>query len=303
MKKKYILGIGLGAFILLSTTALLYFFPFNKTPQNVTPHESQKLLSADTLIDKALANVKGKYIDHIEKDKIAKIYDGVTAFDMPHTFIEKIPTKFDVKTEDDKTLFMKIMTPHLLRTNEKIMNERRALFVLNEKMKAKQPFSEKENSFFNMLSQKYDVMHLNAETSRMAELITRVDIIPVSLGVAISIWATNWGQENKTSPFMEYAWNEKVEYTPIQFKSLSNATDSFALQLNTRSQLASFRTDRQMYRFFDTTQSFGWNSILNMSNYLNFIPTFMDQLKLIYPLGYINELDNACFKEGCALAR
>ena len=303
MKKKYVLGIGLVTFILLSTTSMIYFFSSNKEHHNVEQQEKQPLLSADALIDKALGEIKGNYIDKIEKNEIANLYDGITAFDMPHTFVEKIPEQFDVKSEDDKTLFLKIMTPHLLRTNEKIINERRVLFVLNEKMKLKQPFSKKEQSFFDMLSQKYDVMHLNAETSRMSELILRVDIIPVSLGVAVAIWATNWGQENKNSPFMEYAWNEKVEYLPIQFNSLSEATDSFALQLNTRSQLVSFRTDRQMYRFFENTQSFGWNSVLNMSNYLHFIPTFMDQLKLIYPLGYIKELDNACFKEGCALTR
>ena len=300
MKKK-LLGVSCIS-LLLATGVLLYSWSEKKLNQKVDVVVKESF-SADNLIDKAEQEIKGKYLNNQKQSDIEVLYKGATAAEIPHVFVEQIPEDFQVKTEDDKTLFMKLMTPHLLRTNEKILNERKAILVLNEKIKSNQPLTQKEHHFFKVMSEKYDVMDLKADSSRISELVKRVDIIPVSLGMAISIWATNWGQNNKQSPFLEHAWNGTIAYEPVKFNELSKATDSFALQLNTRSQLLSFRDDRQRHRFFSNKLSFGWVQVHNMKNYLHKIPTFIDQLALIYPLGYIKELDNACFKEGCFLTK
>ena len=303
MKKKFV-GISCLALI-ITLGGLFYLLPeeVDKTPSNFVEKSLNENQSTDMLIDLAKQEIKGQYLTDVDQNKIEEIYRDVTADGMPHIFIENIPQDFQIETEDDKTLFMKLMTPHLLKTNEKIMNERKVILVLNEKMKVNQPLTEKERDFFNKMSEKYDVMDLKADSAKIAELVKRVDIIPVSLGMAISIWVTNWGQKNKSSPFLEHAWNGTIAYEPIKFDKLSNASDSFALQLNTRSQLLSFRDDRQRHRFFDNKLSFGWVQVDNMRNYLHMIPTFTDELALIYPLGYIKELDNACFKEGCFLTK
>ena len=300
MKKK-LLGISCISFV-VAAGILLYFLP-EKNPNQKVETALEQTISADILIDKPVQEIEGKYLNNQKQSDIEELYKGITAVEIPHVFVEQIPEDFQVKTEDDKTLFMKLMTPHLLRANEKILNERKAILVLNEKLKSNQTLTPKEQHFFKMMSEKYDVMDLKADSSRIAELVKRVDIIPVSLGMAISIWATNWGQNNKQSPFLEHAWNGTIAYEPVKFNELSKATDSFALQLNTRSQLLSFRDDRQRHRFFNNKLTFGWVQVHNMKNYLHMIPTFIDQLALIYPLGYIKELDNACFKEGCHLTK
>ncbi len=300
MKKK-LLGMSCISFVVVAGV-LLYFLPEKKLNQKVET-VMEETISADILIDEAVQEIKGEYLNNQKQSDVEELYKGITAVEMPHVFVEQIPEDFQVKTEDDKTLFMKLMTPHLLRTNEKILNERKAILVLNEKLKSNQALTQKEQHFFDIMSEKYDVMDLKADSSRISELVKRVDIIPVSLGMAISIWATNWGQNNKQSPFLEHAWNGSIAYEPVKFNELSKATDSFALQLNTRSQLLSFRDDRQRHRFFNNKLTFGWVQVHNMKNYLHMIPTFVDQLALIYPLGYIKELDNACFKEGCYLTK
>ena len=246
MKKK-LLGISCISFV-VAAGILLYFLP-EKNPNQKVETALEQTISADILIDKTAQEIEGKYLNNQKQSDIEELYKGITAVEIPHVFVEQIPEDFQVKTEDDKTLFMKLMTPHLLRANEKILNERKAILVLNEKLKSNQALTPKEQHFFKMMSEKYDVMDLKADSSRIAELVKRVDIIPVSLGMAISIWATNWGQNNKQSPFLEHAWNGTIAYEPVKFNELSKATDSFALQLNTRSQLLSFRDDRQRHRF------------------------------------------------------
>ncbi len=303
MKKKLLAG---SCIVFCIATGMFFYFSSakngNEAQEKVVQNVSD-ITSADSLIDVSNQEIKGEYLTDIDKDELENLYKNVTAVDVPHIFVEQIPQDFQVETEADKTLFMKLMTPHLLRANEKIINERKAILVLNEKMKFNQPLTKKEQDFFNMMSEKYDVLDLKADSSKIAELVKRVDIIPVSLGMAVSIWVTNWGQKNKQSPFLEHAWNGTKVYEPVKFDNLSKAVDSFALQLNTRSQLLSFRDDRQRHRFFDNKLSFGWVQVHNMKNYLHMIPTFVDQLALIYPLGYIKELDNSCFKEGCFLTK
>lgn len=303
--KKIILGVSIIA--LFVSAGVIYYGMQDKkdlkTQKELSLTKESPSIFADQLINLSQQEIKGEYLNNLSKTEIDNTYRNITAVDIPHIFVEQIPQDFKVENDEDRTLFMKLMTPHLLRTNEKILNERKAVLVLAEKINSNISLSEKEKDFYNSISEKYDVMHLKADTSRIAELVERVDIIPVSLGMAISIWATNWGQENKQSPFLEHAWNNEKVYEPIQFEKLSQATDSFALQLNTRSQLMTFRDDRKRHRFFSNKLSFGWVQVRNMRNYLHMIPTFADQLALIYPLGYIKELDNSCFKEGCHLTK
>ena len=306
MKKGFKIAGGLTGVLLVALASGFYFNKdMGKSPVKFSIPIFEKLINTPTksLIESALKGVEGVYISNATKADADNAYKGVTADAVPHVFIEQIPPDFFVETVEDETLFMKIMTAHLLRTNEKILKERKVLLYMEEKIRAQESLTDQEKDFFNKMVKKYDVEDLNDIRSQMAELISRVDIIPVSLGVAVSIWATNWGQKNQKSPFLEHAWNKDKKYAPIEFDDISSATDSFALQLNTRSQLMSFRSDRQYLRMFINKDTFGKYSILNLRNYLHFIPTFSDEIELVYNLGYIKELDNACFKEGCWLTK
>lgn len=301
MKKIFKVSLGITGIALIACAGILAFNDIKEKKGFV--FEQKAIPSTNNMIENALKGVEGLYISSAGKKDVAEAYKDVTADAVPHTFVEQIPEDFIVTDGIDKTLFMKIMTAHLLRTNEKILRERKVILLLEEKMNAQKEFTSQEKAFFDKMVKKYDVEHLNDDRAKILELIQRVDIIPVSLGVAVSIWATNWGQKNRKSPFFEHGWNKETKYVPIEFDDLSAATDSFALQLNTRSQLVLLRADRKRQRMFINKITFGQSLIVNMRNYLHFIPTFIDQLDLIYELGYIRELDNACFKEGCFLTK
>lgn len=256
----------------------------------------------DYLISKIHEPIEGKYIDSIDKKGIEELFKEIKADSVPAIFVEKIPDDFNITSVADQTLFMKLITPHILRVNEMIMKERKIILILDEKIKNNEQLSTIEETFLSRMIEKYDVIHLKEQTAQITELIKRVDIIPVSLGMAVAIWATNWGQKEKDSPFFEHAWDKNVQYTPIKFNKLSEATESFALQINSRSQLSEARATRAHFRLFENP-IFGQYLVYGIRNYAHFIPSFVDQLRLVYSLGYIKEMDAACFEKGCELTK
>lgn len=275
------------------------------TSKKLTPISQTKQIInlTDELINQTSNPIDGTFIHDITMAELDKLYQGVTSDKIPHVFVEKIPDDFQVKSTNDQTLFMKLMMPHLLLANEKVMRERKVLLILDEKNKKNEPFTDLENSFLERMIKKYDAEHLKSKTAQIADLILKIDIIPPSVGLSLAIWATNWGQKEKQSPFYEYAWDENTQYTPIKFQKLSEATESFVLQLNSRSQLIELRQIRHHFRMYKKNPNSGKNLTNGMRNYAPSIPSFSDQLKLIYSLGYIQEMDEACFKEGCNLTK
>lgn len=257
----------------------------------------------DSLINKAKQDVEGKYIESIDMKGLEELYKDIKAESVPYVFVEKIPDDFKVTKVSDQTLFMKLMTPHLLRVNEKIMRERKVILILEEKIKNNDKLTLQEEQFFKEMVEKYDVVHLKSKIAQISELVLRVDVIPVSVGLSVAIWTTNWGQKEKQSPFFEHAWDESVQYSPIKFEKLSQATESFALQLNSRSQLSQIRATRAHFRLFKNRSTFGQDLVYGLRNYAHFIPSFMDQIMLVYSLGYIKETDGACFDKGCELTK
>lgn len=303
--KKQILLTGVG---LIAVSCLGYFAGFVKYHQsNIPIVQITKQVSQDPLTKKLIQetekSVEGDYILEMDMASLKELYKDAKAESMPRIFVEKIPDDFVVNSVEDQTLFMKLMTPHLLRVNEQIMRERKVILILEEKVKQGKKLTREEEEFLSKMEEKYDVLDINSRTGRLSELILRVDVVPVSLGMAVAIWATNWGQKEKESPFFEHAWNDKVEYTTVKFSSLSEASESFALQINSRSQLLNLRGIRAHFRLFKKNDTFGQDLVYHMMNYAHFIPSFMDQLLAVYSLGYIKEMDEACFENGCGLTK
>ena len=303
--KKYSKKISLGllSFILLSGVGYLSFQHLNKIELPVPEIKSEPAPGLSYFLSDLEKEIDGTYQTKLTKGEVENLYNGITMVDVPHAFVESFPEGINPDVTEDQTLFIKIMTAHLLRTNEKIVRERKVVFELINKIQAQKELSESEKKVFAFLTKKYDVEHLHTDISKVLELVNRVDIIPVSMGVAQAIWVTNWGTKMQKSPFLEYAWKDEEHYEPIEFDKISQATDSFALQLNTRSQLIHFRMMRQSSRVFIYSRTYGFYLLPELVNYLPTIPSYTTQLRLVYSLGYIQDLDNACFKDACYLTK
>ncbi len=252
-------------------------------------------------IKKALAEPEGTILTPETMAEIDAAYKGVRMTTMPRIFIDKLPADWQIKTVDDKTLFMKIVTALILRSNEKIVNERAAIRLLEEKRLKKIEWNEQEYAFFDKMVQKYDSVLKRNEDGRFSELMTKINIIPNSMAVAQAVMFTDWGQKYQQSIYGEYGWKDDETYEPIVFESLIAATDSFALQINSRSQMYVFREMRRQVVPYERTRFMSEMLVTHMKQYMELDDNYIDKLIAAYNSGYIKELDHACFNGTCTL--
>lgn len=228
--------------------------------------------------------------------EVEEIYHGINMVQIPRVFIEELPPDWQIRNNEDKTLFMKIITALILRTNEKIKAEKKRLIRLQEKFLWQMAWTPEEEAFFNMLVQKYDVFTKKKREGQLQELIEKVDIIPPSIAVVQAIWYTDWGRKNQKSIYGEYGWIKEEAYQPLEFESLADATDSFALQINSRSQLHQFHQIRRQYMFFAHRKSIGLDIIDMMAQFMDWDKQYVEKVGRTYGKGFILELDLAKFK-------
>ncbi|MBQ9089933.1 MAG: hypothetical protein IJY58_02675 [Alphaproteobacteria bacterium] len=281
---------------------LHYEYNKNRTIPSVKPIETNSM-SFDTqkAIQKALTNSEEIILTNPTKADIVKAYQGITMIDIPHVFVDKLPDDWTIETVSDKTLFLKIITALILRSNEKIERERYVLQLLQEKNLKHIPWNDEEKMFFNQMVEKYDAVLKKNDYGRLSELIDKINIIPPSIAVAQAILITDWGQKNKKSPYGEYAWKGEEAYVPIEFDSLTKATDSFALQINSRSQLFQFREIRRRLIPLVRDRYISLDLVDNMDKYMEWDTRYIQNLARVYQYGMIKELDHACFKGECQL--
>ena len=293
-----------GIIILTILTYYIVLYTEQKKVIDVSPKQAEhSVTSFDThsTIQQALMYSAETILENPSKADIVKAYQGLTMIDIPHVFVDKLPNDWSVKTVSDKTLFMKIVTALILRTNEKIERERLALQMLQEKNLKNIPWNDEEKMFFNKMVEKYDAVLKKNDMGRLAELIDKINIIPPSIAVAQAVLMTDWGQKNKKSLYGEYAWKGEDGYFPIEFNSLTEATDSFALQINSRSQLFQFREIRRRLMPTIRDRYIGVDLLDTMDKYMEWDTHYIDKLARIYNQGMIKELDHACFKGTCRL--
>ncbi len=84
-----------------------------------------------------------------------------------------------------KRLFIKLMLPLILQTNERILDDRRKLLRL---LSAQGPLSRQDRAWITALANRYD-----ADPSNPSDLVSRVDIVPPSLAIAQAAEESGWG--------------------------------------------------------------------------------------------------------------
>ncbi len=223
-------------------------------------------------------------------------YMGINMHQIPYVFVEELPPDWQIRSNEDKTLFMKIITAHILRTNAHISAEKTRLHFLEEKYFRNQPWTPEEEAFFNELLKKYDVFLSKKREGQLQELINKVDIIPPSIAVAQAAYFSDWGQKNKKALFGEYGWVNN-QYVPLEFKTISEATDSFARQLNSRSQMFAFHEKRRLMIPFQNDKYISESILDSIALYMDWDQEYIEKLKKTYLSGYFLQLDHARFQE------
>src|SRR3546814_5756644 len=88
----------------------------------------------------------------------------------------------DVCSSDLKRAFIKVMLPHILRENERIMADRERLEKLADRMRLGDSLSGRDQRWLDQLADRYGLDSVDAN-----ELLERVDVVPPGLALAQSI--------------------------------------------------------------------------------------------------------------------
>lgn len=251
-----------------------------------------------------------KYDDFVRKDK-----------KLPPIFMKTLPSDFDkIKSQDERNrLFIMIMAPLTLKTNEEIIFERNVLRKIKEDFDAGKDLTDEQKSTLEKLIKKYDVFTRMKGRDYyniiLHDLMLKVDVIAPSLLIAAAAAESNWGtaievkQGNALYKMKNWYTDEGIKpegedddsYRIKTYPDLLSATRDYALKINSDINFHQLRVARRQIMNRNKNMR-GRTTVYNMvvgsplENYaglLNYILTFYD---LIYvdesSLGSIDEMEN-----------
>ena len=151
--------------------------------------------------------------------------------------------------KERKNLFIKIILPLIIEENDKILNDRKALFsILN-----KNSNSEVELNWLNLKFKQYGVKNKD-----VLSLKIRMDIIPTSLTIAQAAKETGWGTSRfaieGNALFGQWTYsgsgikplkaNDDENHKVMKFQILKASVRAYHRNLNTHSSYKKFRMQR-----------------------------------------------------------
>jgi len=222
-----------------------------------------KKKSEKTLIDDAKEQQEGENLVSLNAETIITVFDDVNhdlskirrTKKVKPIFISLLPKDLDsVKDiEERKELFIKIVLPLIIDSNNSIKSDRKKLFnILNKKNN-----SAVEKKWLRKKFKEYKINNKD-----IAVLKRRMDIVPVSLAIAQAAKETGWGTSRfaleGNALYGQWTWgndgidpNEKdstKSHKIKRFKILKMSIESYKNNLNTHSGYQEFREVRAELR-------------------------------------------------------
>ena len=156
-------------------------------------------------------------------------------------------------TRKKKEVFIQIVLPLILAENEKIIEDREKLFKILEKS---------FNSIGERVWLKRRFKEYKIDDSDLAELKTRMDIIPVSLAIAQAAIESGWGTSRfaleGNALFGQWTWGKKgiepkdkdanKKFKILNFQILRASVRAYKNNLNTNNSYREFREARALLR-------------------------------------------------------
>jgi Bax protein len=195
---------------------------------------------------------------------------------VPRLYIAWIPERWrkvygpKAVTSDKKRFFLFVFAPLVLRSNELILEERRQL----EMVLKKPTLSEADQKWLSDLAVEYGLATPKStpdgSSVDRAELLARVDAVPVSLALAQAATESGWGTSrfadegnalfgqwswSKTAMIPENARAELGHYGVRAFESPFHSIAAYMDNLNSHARYAKFRAARAAARATGTPAS------------------------------------------------
>jgi len=188
---------------------------------------------------------------------LERVRDG--AAEVPRLLVNALPGDLKAldSSEERKAVFIQTMLPLILQANEDIAADRARVLDLRDRQAAGQPISVRDQAWLADLYASYDVPLGNA-----AELLRRLDVVPVSLALAQAALESGWGTsrfaQEGNALFGQIGPQGSGDPTLLKsaadgtlfrsFDSLMGAVRSYVRNLNTHSAYKEFRVARASIR-------------------------------------------------------
>ncbi|KZD04212.1 glucosaminidase domain-containing protein [Oceanibaculum pacificum] len=242
---------------------------------------------------------------------LTAVREGVQ--DVPRLFLASVPADLRKLTqiEERKRLFLKTMLPLILRVNEEVGEDRRALLSIKARRESGLQPRWEERALLARLSTLYGV-----EDGDLGALLLRVDAVPVSLALAQSIEESGWGTSRVARQgnalFGQYAWkdshglvqqNRKPGETHVirSFDKLIDAVAAYSLNLNSHAAYADFRKARAELRQQGKPLD-GYRLAGHLLRYSERGPDYIRTLRIIMKGNQLAELEQAELAHGISVA-
>ena len=197
----------------------------------------------DHAIQELTKDVEGKIVTPKTTAELETLFKDATDTQIPRIFVDKLPSDFAEKGTPE--LYVQVMAALVLRSNERAIKEKMLLTALKDKFEKNEPWSPTEESFFQSLVEKYDVVVNKTRATQLDQLTIKVDEIIPGLAVAQSIYATDWGKKNLDHPYGQMGWLDEKRYEEIPYDSLIRATEAYFDEMNGATNYWLWRTHRQ----------------------------------------------------------
>jgi Bax protein len=188
--------------------------------------------------------------------------------DVPTLFLASLPGNLDAvqSVTERKNIFIRIALPLILHRNAVVYEQRRRLQRLDGLATA--ALSSVDRDWLVRLAQLYRVLRPGDGASQLtltarAQLLNRVDGVPVSLALAQAATESGWGTsrfaQQGNALFGQWTWDESAGLVPTDreeggayavraFPQLAGSVRAYVHNLNISQHYASFRSTRAALR-------------------------------------------------------
>jgi len=236
--------------------------------------------------------------------------------EVPRLYLAEVPTYWrdtyskKVPISEKKSLFFRLLAPVALYVNDRILEDRSRAQALLARQGSGQPLAADDRRWLADLALQYEVPGVKSgpiDAAQGAELLRRVDAIPLSLELAQGAVESGWGTSRfadvGNSLFGQWSWSGGIapeeqradthgDHRIAAFQSTGLSAWSYALNLNTHDAYADFRRKRAQIREHGQLPR-GHDLVETMSRYSERGHHYVAELKTIMRQNKLASIDDS----------
>ena len=231
---------------------------------------------------------------------------GLASKPVPRLFIAKVPSDLGAlrSVGARKSIFIRVVLPLILRQNARILQDRARLIPMTETG----TLTGDEKVWLRELGHRFAMPEEGAlRPDWLAELVLRVDSVPVALAVAQAAAESGWGTSRfarrGNALFGERTWTpsaglrpdgiaEDEKFSVRRYGTLAHSIRSYVMNLNTSPHYREFRVSRAGYRRRDEPLS-GTGLAAYLTAYSERGEAYVDDLRQIIRVNRLEALEGA----------